>query len=80
MKKCYGFLAGQDQRDDVRSQAAKNIGILTNNLWLIGPVVKLMLTKSRAFISPILLLNTNPFSSEEPHNSRAFGRWYYNAL
>ncbi|MFN0080951.1 MAG: phenylacetic acid degradation bifunctional protein PaaZ [Ferruginibacter sp.] len=69
-----GSLAGQDQRNDVRSQVQK---ILASSQIIYGSLDSVAVIdadeKAGAFISPILLLNTNPFSSEEPHNIEAFG-------
>ncbi len=69
-----GSLAGQDQRDDVRSQVQK---ILASSQIIYGSLDSVAVIdadeKAGAFISPILLLNTDPFNSEEPHNIEAFG-------
>ncbi len=69
-----GSLAGQDQRNDVRSQVQK---ILASSQMIYGSLDSVAVIdadeKAGAFISPILLLNTNPFSSEEPHNIEPFG-------
>ena len=69
-----GALAGQDQRNDVRSQVQK---ILASSQIIYGSLDSVAVIdadeKAGAFLSPILLLNTTPFTSEEPHNIEAFG-------
>ncbi len=69
-----GALAGQDQRNDVRSQVQK---ILASSQIIYGSLDSVAVIdadeKAGAFLSPILLLNTTPFESEEPHNIEAFG-------
>ena len=69
-----GALAGQDQRNDVRSQVQK---ILASSQIIYGSLDSVSVIdadeKAGAFLSPILLLNTTPFASEEPHNIEAFG-------
>ena len=69
-----GALAGQDQRNDVRSQVQK---ILASSQIIYGSLDSVAVIdadeKAGAFLSPILLLNTTPFVSEEPHNIEAFG-------
>jgi len=69
-----GALAGQDQRNDVRSQVQK---ILATSQIIYGSLDSVAVIdadeKAGAFLSPILLLNTTPFTSEEPHNIEAFG-------
>ena len=69
-----GSLAGQSQRDEVRSQVQK---ILASSQIIYGSLnsVEVMDADARkgAFISPILLLNETPFASEEPHSIEAFG-------
>jgi oxepin-CoA hydrolase / 3-oxo-5,6-dehydrosuberyl-CoA semialdehyde dehydrogenase len=69
-----GALAGQDQRNDVRSQVQK---ILASSQLIYGALDSVELIDADnfkgAFISPILLQNDNPFLHEEPHNIEAFG-------
>ncbi len=69
-----GALAGQDQRSDVRNQVQK---ILASSQIIYGSLDSVAVIdadeKAGAFLSPILLLNTTPFTSEEPHNIEAFG-------
>jgi oxepin-CoA hydrolase / 3-oxo-5,6-dehydrosuberyl-CoA semialdehyde dehydrogenase len=69
-----GALAGQDQRNDVRSQVQK---ILASSQIIYGALDSVELVDADnvkgAFISPILLQNDNPFLHEEPHNIEAFG-------
>ena len=69
-----GALAGQDQRNDVRNQVQK---ILASSQIIYGSLDSVAVIdadeKAGAFLSPILLLNTTPFASEEPHNIEAFG-------
>ncbi len=69
-----GSLAGQEQRNDVRSQVQK---ILASSQIIYGSLDSVSLIdaddKAGAFISPILMQNNNPFISEEPHNIEAFG-------
>ena len=69
-----GALAGQDQRNDVRNQVQK---ILASSQIIYGSLDSVAVidadAKAGAFMSPVLLLNTTPFSSEEPHNIEAFG-------
>ena len=69
-----GALAGQSQRDEVKAQVQK---ILASSQIIYGSldsveVIDADATKG-AFISPLLLLNENPFYSEEPHSVEAFG-------
>lgn len=69
-----GSLAGRDQREDVRSQVQK---ILASSQIIYGSLDSVTLTdadeRSGAFMSPLVLLNTDPFKNEEPHNIEAFG-------
>ena len=69
-----GSLAGQGQREEVKTQVQK---LLASSQILYGSldsvhVIDADATKG-AFISPLLLLNEAPFVSEEPHNIEAFG-------
>ena len=69
-----GSLAGQSQRDEVRSQVQK---ILASSQIIYGSLDSVQVmdadANKGAFISPILLLNETPFASEEPHSIEAFG-------
>ncbi|MEQ1552743.1 MAG: phenylacetic acid degradation bifunctional protein PaaZ [Ferruginibacter sp.] len=69
-----GALAGQEQRIDVRQQVQK---ILASSQIIYGSLDSVSVIdadeKIGAFMSPLLLLNTNPFTSSEPHNIEAFG-------
>ena len=69
-----GALSGQDQRNDVRNQVQK---LLASSQIIYGSLDSVAVidadAKAGAFMSPVLLLNTTPFSSEEPHNIEAFG-------
>jgi oxepin-CoA hydrolase / 3-oxo-5,6-dehydrosuberyl-CoA semialdehyde dehydrogenase len=69
-----GALAGQEQRNDVRSQVQK---ILASSQIIYGSLDSVSLIdadeKAGAFLSPLLMLSTNPFNSFEPHNIEAFG-------
>ncbi len=69
-----GALAGQEQRNDVRNQVQK---ILASSQIIYGSLDSVSLIdadeKTGAFLSPLLMLNTNPFNSVEPHNIEAFG-------
>jgi oxepin-CoA hydrolase/3-oxo-5,6-dehydrosuberyl-CoA semialdehyde dehydrogenase len=69
-----GALAGNHQRDEVRAQVKK---LLTSSELVYGSMdnVEVMDADAKigAFISPMLLINKTPFSSEEPHNVEAFG-------
>ncbi|HJU45678.1 MAG TPA: phenylacetic acid degradation bifunctional protein PaaZ [Chitinophagaceae bacterium] len=69
-----GSLAGQSQREEVKSQVQK---LLASSQIIYGSldsvdVIDADSTKG-AFLSPILLLNSTPHQSFEPHNIEAFG-------
>lgn len=69
-----GSLAGQGQRIEVKKQVEK---LLASSQIIYGSldsveVIDADATKG-AFISPLLLLNAKPFSSNEPHEVEAFG-------
>jgi oxepin-CoA hydrolase/3-oxo-5,6-dehydrosuberyl-CoA semialdehyde dehydrogenase len=69
-----GSLAGNAQREEVRERVKK---ILASSQLLYGSLDSVELidadnTKG-AFLSPLLLLNERPFTSEEPHTIEAFG-------
>lgn len=69
-----GSLAGQEQRNDVRTQVQK---LLATSQIIYGSLDSVSVIDADAtegaFMSQILLLNENPFASEEPHNIEAFG-------
>lgn len=69
-----GSLAGQGQRDEVRAQVQK---LLASSQILYGSLDSVNVidadAKTGAFISPLLLMNESPFTSDEPHNVEAFG-------
>jgi oxepin-CoA hydrolase / 3-oxo-5,6-dehydrosuberyl-CoA semialdehyde dehydrogenase len=69
-----GSLAGQSQREEVRTQVRR---ILASSQLLYGSLDSVELIDADAtkgaFLSPMLLLNETPFTSEEPHTIEAFG-------
>ena len=69
-----GSLAGQSQREEVKAQVQK---LLASSQMIYGSLDSVEVIDADAdkgaFISPLLLLNEKPFSSEEPHNVEAFG-------
>jgi oxepin-CoA hydrolase/3-oxo-5,6-dehydrosuberyl-CoA semialdehyde dehydrogenase len=69
-----GSLAGQSQRDEVRAQVRR---LLASSQIIYGSLdsVEVIDADARkgAFLSPLLLLNEQPLSSEEPHDIEAFG-------
>lgn len=69
-----GSLAGNEQRNEVRSQVQK---LLASSKILYGTLDSVSVldadANTGAFISPMLLMNATPFTSEEPHNIEAFG-------
>ncbi len=69
-----GSLAGQTQREEVRTQTQK---ILASSQIIYGSLDSVEVldadAKKGAFISPVLLLNEQPFQSPEPHTVEAFG-------
>jgi oxepin-CoA hydrolase/3-oxo-5,6-dehydrosuberyl-CoA semialdehyde dehydrogenase len=69
-----GALAGQSQRDEVKAQVQK---ILASSQIIYGSMDSVELidadANKGAFISPLLLMNDKPFTSEEPHTIEAFG-------
>ncbi len=69
-----GALAGQEQRNDVRSQVQK---LLASSQIIYGSLDSVSVIDADehagAFMSPILLQNNNPFGTEEAHNIEAFG-------
>ncbi|HKB44452.1 MAG TPA: phenylacetic acid degradation bifunctional protein PaaZ [Chitinophagaceae bacterium] len=69
-----GSLAGQNQRSEVRGQIQK---LLASSQIVYGSLDSVEVidadANKGAFISPILLINEKPFSSNEPHEVEAFG-------
>ena len=69
-----GALAGLSQREEVKSQVQK---LLASSEIVYGSLDSVELidadNNKGAFISPLLLKNDKPFTSEEPHNVEAFG-------
>jgi oxepin-CoA hydrolase/3-oxo-5,6-dehydrosuberyl-CoA semialdehyde dehydrogenase len=69
-----GSLAGQGQREEVRTQVQK---LLASSQIIYGSLDSVSVIDADpaigAFLSPVLLLNETPFVSEEPHNIEAFG-------
>lgn len=69
-----GSLAGQVQRDEVREQVQK---LLKTSEILYGSLDSVELidadNEAGAFMSPLLLVNNNPFADEAVHNIEAFG-------
>ena len=69
-----GSLAGLEQREEVLAQVKK---LLASSRLVYGSLDSVELIgadyKKGAFMSPLLLVNDDPFNSEEPHNVEAFG-------
>jgi oxepin-CoA hydrolase/3-oxo-5,6-dehydrosuberyl-CoA semialdehyde dehydrogenase len=69
-----GSLAGQSQREEVRTQVRR---LLASSQLIYGSLDSVELIDADAtkgaFLSPMLLLNESPFTSEEPHTIEAFG-------
>jgi oxepin-CoA hydrolase / 3-oxo-5,6-dehydrosuberyl-CoA semialdehyde dehydrogenase len=69
-----GSLAGQIQRSEVRGQVQK---LLASSQIVYGSLDSVEVidadANKGAFISPVLLINEKPFSSNEPHEVEAFG-------
>ncbi len=69
-----GALAGMDQREEVKTQVSK---LLASSQLIYGSLNDVTLLDADpakgAFISPLLLLNDNPFNAKEPHEVEAFG-------
>ena len=69
-----GSLAGNEQRDEVKTQVQK---LLASSEIIYGSMDSVTVVdadaQQGAFLSPILLLNKTPFASDEPHNIEAFG-------
>ncbi len=69
-----GSLAGLSQRTEVKNQIQKLLAssqIIYGNLDSVTTIDAD--TNKGAFISPVLLLNEKPFTSNEPHEVEAFG-------
>jgi oxepin-CoA hydrolase / 3-oxo-5,6-dehydrosuberyl-CoA semialdehyde dehydrogenase len=69
-----GSLAGLEQREEVIGQVKK---LLATSRLVYGSLDSVELIeadfKKGAFVSPLLLVNEDPFNVEEPHNVEAFG-------
>ena len=69
-----GSLAGQSQRDEVKTQVQK---LLASSQIVYGSMDSVEVIDADpnkgAFLSPLLLMNDKPFASEEVHNVEAFG-------
>jgi oxepin-CoA hydrolase / 3-oxo-5,6-dehydrosuberyl-CoA semialdehyde dehydrogenase len=69
-----GSMAGQDQRSEVRSQIRK---LLASSQIIYGSPDSVEVIDADAykgaFLSPVLLMNDKPFSSDEAHEVEAFG-------
>ncbi len=69
-----GALAGLEQRNEVRAQVQK---LLASSQIIYGSLDSVAVIDADAnvgaFISPLLLLNQNPFEAEASHNIEAFG-------
>ena len=69
-----GSLAGQAQRKEVRAQVEK---LLASSQLIYGSLDSVEVidadAQKGAFLSPLLLLNEQPFTSREPHEVEAFG-------
>ncbi|HAN38622.1 MAG TPA: phenylacetic acid degradation bifunctional protein PaaZ [Chitinophagaceae bacterium] len=69
-----GALAGNTQRNEVREQVQR---LLASSQIIYGSLDSVEVidadAQAGAFMSPILLLNENPFNSQEVHEVEAFG-------
>ena len=69
-----GSLAGQDQRNEVREQVQK---LLASSQIIYGSLDSVAVidadAANGAFLSPLLLMNEQPFTAEGSHNIEAFG-------
>lgn len=69
-----GSLAGLSQREEVQRQVQK---LLASSQIIYGSMDSVEVidadAQRGAFMSPLLLLNENPFDSNEPHEVEAFG-------
>jgi oxepin-CoA hydrolase/3-oxo-5,6-dehydrosuberyl-CoA semialdehyde dehydrogenase len=69
-----GSLAGEHQRQEVRTQVSK---LLASSSMIYGSLDSVEVidadSKKGAFLSPILLMNEDPFNAKEVHEIEAFG-------
>ena len=69
-----GSMAGLTQREEVRAQVQK---LLASSAVIYGSLDSVNVVDADAnegaFLSPLLLLNKDPFAGEESHNIEAFG-------
>jgi len=69
-----GSLAGQSQREEVRTQVGK---LLASSQIIYGSLDSVTVVdadaEKGAFMSPILLMNEKPFAAKEAHEVEAFG-------
>jgi len=69
-----GSLAGQSQKEEVKSQTQK---LLASSQIIYGSLDSVEVVDADAnkgaFMSPLLLLNENPFAAKEVHEVEAFG-------
>ena len=69
-----GALAGQSQREEVKAQVQK---LLASSQIIYGSLDSVEVLDADAgrgaFLSPLLLINEKPFSTEEAHSIEAFG-------
>lgn len=69
-----GSLAGQTQRNEVKEQVQK---LLASSQIVYGSLDSVEVVgadaNKGAFMSPVLLMNENPFTAKEPHEIEAFG-------
>ncbi|MEP6673495.1 MAG: phenylacetic acid degradation bifunctional protein PaaZ, partial [Ferruginibacter sp.] len=69
-----GSLAGQSQRDEVKGQVQK---LMASSQIIYGSLDSVEVidanSSSGAFLSPILLMNEDPFNAKEAHEVEAFG-------
>jgi oxepin-CoA hydrolase/3-oxo-5,6-dehydrosuberyl-CoA semialdehyde dehydrogenase len=69
-----GSLAGLEQREEVIGQVKK---LLASSRLVYGSLDSVQLIEADfnkgAFVSPLLLVNEDPFNSPEPHSVEAFG-------
>lgn len=69
-----GSLAGISQREEVMHQVKRLLSSSTIAYGSLDDVEVMDADKTKgAFMSPLLLLNENPFDSSEPHEVEAFG-------
>jgi oxepin-CoA hydrolase / 3-oxo-5,6-dehydrosuberyl-CoA semialdehyde dehydrogenase len=69
-----GSLAGLEQREELLGQVKK---LMATSRLVYGSLDSVELIeadfKKGAFVSPLLLINEDPFNAKEPHNVEAFG-------